>query len=411
VAAIQGTITSLAPWLVATVVLLVGLGSFYDGLMAYLISYFRQRAWNLIALVGNLLQPLLTAALVLAGWGVAGVLAAMIVTPLISTVLAAWQVFRISDVGAAPQSKTQNPKSTIPWRRFFTYTTISNVLNLSDYLISSLFAVFLLNDLAQGAIYGVGTALVRQVLALLYAPLAGVQVPLLTRVRGGDGSLPVAYAGLGRILALVLLPGGVGLMLLAHGLILVQYPQFVDAALVVYLLTPCLFAESFLSTAQIALQVYERYRLLLLTRVAALAALPVLLWAAPRYGLLGAALAVGGGRLLMGLAGALLARRTFAVRHSWPFLGRVALAALVMAAVVGGMLVMIYTYVGGLGGAALRWDVGARVVGAVLLLAVAAAGALTFALALRLLGGLLPEDRQRIAQSRLPLKRWLLKIV
>lgn len=412
-AAVEQDILTLAPWLIATVLLLVALGSLYDGLMAYLISFFRQRAWNLITLSGDLIQPTLAAALVLSGYEVMGVLAALVVTPLVGVGLAGWQVAQSfvttpSESRAASQSASSpegtGQLSTALWRRFLTYTGVSHILNLSDYVMSWLFAIFLLNNLAHVALYSVGTAMVRQALALLYRPLVGIQVPLFTRVKGGDAGLPETYAAIGRLLALVLLPGGAGLILLAHELILVQYPQFADAALVIYLLTPFLFLETFLSSAQIVLQVYERYRLLLLSRAVTLVVLPVMLWAAPAYGLIGAALSVGGGRVLMGLTAALLAQRAFHLRYSWRFFGRVAAATVVMASVVVGLKhLLALDQVGP--------TVAERLAAALPLLGVIVAGSACFVVVLRFLGGLEPEDRRWIMEQRLPLKRWIVRLL
>jgi O-antigen/teichoic acid export membrane protein len=408
-AALQTDVLALAPWLIATVLALVILGSFYDGLMAYLISYFRQRAWNLIGLVGNVVQPLLAAGLVLAGYGVSGVLVAMVVTPVLSVGLASWQVLvgqREGRGATAAAGDAPPPPATQPglWRRFGVYTGMSNVLNLSDYLVSWYFAVFLLNDLAQVALFTTGTAMVRQALALLYTPLVGIQVPLFTRVKGGDGDLSETYAAVGRILAFIVLPGGVGLMLLSHELILVQYPQYAQAALVIYILTPCLFLESFLSSAQIVVQVYERYSLLLLPRLFTLLVLPLIVWAALNYGLPGAAAAVGGGRVVTALATALVAQRAFPLRYSWAFFGRVALASAGMAVVVVALKpVMGLEHIG--------TGLGERLLSAGLLLLLSGAGALAFVGVLRLLGGLEAEDRQRLLESRLPMRRWLVKVL
>jgi O-antigen/teichoic acid export membrane protein len=246
--------------------------------------------------------------------------------------------------------------------------------------------------------------MVRQALALLYRPLVGIQVPLFTRVKGGDAQLAETYAAIGRLLALVLLPGGAGLVLLARELILVQYPDFAGAALVIYLLTPFLFLETFLSSAQIVLQVYERYRLLLLSRAVTLVVLPLMLWAAPTYGLVGAALSVGGGRVLMGLTAAVLAQREFHLRYSWRFFGRVALSTVVMAGVVLALKHLLALDQIGTG-------VTERLVAAVPLLGVMALGAACFVLVLRLLGGLEPQDRRWLLEQRLPLKRWIVKIL
>lgn len=416
--ALQQELMALAPWMIGAVLLLVALGSFYDGLMAYLVSYFRQRAWNLITIVGDIVQPTLAALLVLAGWGIFGVLVAVVVTPMVSVALAGWQVARglwerARHTPDSPPEEVQPAQTAaseaggLPpglWRRFGLYTGVSNVLNLSDMLVSWVFAIFLLNNLALQGIYSVGTALVRQALALLYRPLVGIQVPLFARVKGGDADLPEAYAAVGRILALIMIPGGVGLVMLANELILVQYPQFAPAALVIYILTPCLFLEAFLSSAQIVLQVYERYRLLLLSRAPALLALPLMIWAAPRYGLAGAALSVGLGRVMFGLTAAILAQRALPLKYSWRFFGRVALAALAMAAVVLGLKLA-------LGLDNIEQSISARLWAAAQLVGIIGSGMVSFGVVLRLLGGIEAQDRQWLAESRLPLKKWIVRLL
>jgi hypothetical protein len=55
--------------------------------------------------------------------------------------------------------------------------------------------------------------------------------------------------------------------------------------------------------------------------------------------------------------------------------------------------------------------VGERLLAAVPLLGVVAAGAATFVGALRLLGGLEEQDRRWIAQSGLPLRRWIVRML
>lgn len=410
-AALAAEVVQLAPLMIAAVLALVVLGSLYDGLMAYLVSYFRQRAWNLITILGDVVQPTLTAVLVLAGYGIGGVLVAVVLTPVLSVAVAGWQV--VQSLRAPPRSAT--PAAPQPddsdgqldrqlWRRFAVYTGFSNVLNLSDYFLSWLFAIFLLTNPAQVALYAVGTALVRQVVGLLYRPLVGIQVPLFARVRGGEAELASTYAAVGRILVVILVPGGVGLMLLAHELILVQYPQYAGAALVVLLLTPALFFETFLSSAQIILQVYERYRLLLLSRLPTLLVLPLMLWAAPRYGLVGAALTVGGGRVLIGLSAAMLAQREFRLAYSWGFFGRVALASGAMGAVVWGLQRL--PWLADAGG-----SVAARLQAAGVLLLIVLIGVLVFGLVLRLLGGLDAGDRVWLRQCGVPLGGVLARVL
>jgi hypothetical protein len=65
----------------------------------------------------------------------------------------------------------------------------------------------------------------------------------------------------------------------------------------------------------------------------------------------------------------------------------------------------------GLGLGTIGAEIGARLLAAGQLLAVIGAGMLSFGVALRLLGGLEAGDRHWIAQSRLPLRRWIVRLL
>ncbi|NJL34915.1 MAG: hypothetical protein HC893_15010 [Chloroflexaceae bacterium] len=255
--ALTNEMLRLAPLMVGAVLALVILGSLYDGLMAYLVSYFRQRAWNLITIMGDIVQPHpdgSTGAGGLWHWRRAGGDCGNARAECAGSRLAGAQ-----QPGQCPHARRQYsrscstrraPANNTLWRRFAVYTGMSNVLNLSDLFFKLAVCRLPADQSGTGCHFQrrVGN-LVRQTLALLYRPLVGIQVPLFTRVRGGDAPLPDAYAAVLRILALIMLPGGVGLVLLANELILVQYPQYVAATLVIAILTPALFFESFLSSA------------------------------------------------------------------------------------------------------------------------------------------------------------------
>jgi hypothetical protein len=105
-----------------------------------------------------------------------------------------------------------------------------------------------------------------------------------------------------------------------------------------------------------------------------------------------------------GLTAALLAQRVLPLRYSWRFFGRVALAALTMAGVV---LALKW----GLGLNQIGEEITARLAAAGLLVVVIGAGMVTFVLVLRLLGGIEPDDRRWIAESRLPLKKWIVRVL
>nr|MCU0495580.1 hypothetical protein [Chloroflexaceae bacterium] len=318
-------------WLLIAVILaLLFLGICYDMCMAYLNSFFKQRAWNIIALLAGLLPPLLSAVAILllrdTSWELLlGVLAAMVLAPTIAVALAGWQVARLTiddlrfsiarapepesnipnpillasepaqDLSVpSPKSKIQNLKSKIP-PGFIRYCGVSFLMTLTDFIASPAFAIFLATGLGEVAVLWAGASVVKMVLGYLYTPMVGVQVPLFTRVRAGEGgTVNGAYQSLVRLQVLLLIPGGVGLMLLAEPALAVLAPNYQNAAWVVWVLVPCLFLECLLTTAHNALIVYEKLRIIIISRLLTLAVVvPLALLLPPTFGLVGVALAFG----------------------------------------------------------------------------------------------------------------------
>jgi O-antigen/teichoic acid export membrane protein len=392
---------------ITAIVLLLVLGAVYDVLMAYLISYFRQRAWNSIGLASSLLTPLLIGAALLLGWDVTGVVLAMVITPIFGVALALWQVRQVArtQVAGATQDETSAGSPERVMRRFAPYSALSYLFNMSDYFASAWFAVFVVKDLTDVGLLWAASSLVRQILSYLYMPMVGLQVPLFTRARAGEGgSLPSAYAAVCRILLLMLAPGGVGLVLLARPLVLAQYPGFVNAVPAIVLLTPLLFVESLLATSQNALMVAERYGPIILSRMLAFVSIPLVIVLAPRYGILGAAAAIGGSRVLAGLVVFVAGRRMLQLEFPWRFALRIVLASAVMALGLAPLVGLLPTTL-------VSQAIGARVMlfGAAMSLVVV--GALIFVIVFRLLGGLDARDRQQLAGTRLPLKRLILRVL
>ena len=406
-------------WLIIlTILIMLFLGICYNILMAYLNSFFEQRAWNSVALAAGLLPPLLSAAAILLSrmapdpdrTAIIGVLIATFVAPALAVVLAGWNVYRLwvsdarywSDDRSAPLDLSL--ASALP-PGFVRYCAVSFFMTLTDFLASKSFAVFLANDISDVALLWAGTSVVGMVLGYLYTPMVGVQVPLFTRVRAGEGgTLLGAYQSLARLQALLLIPGAVGLILLAHPVLAVLTPQYVDAAPLVWVLVPCLFLESMLTTAYNALIVYEKLRVIVISRLLTLSVVPLLILLSPLLGIVGVALAFGLARVLAGLWVTASGYRLMGLRWPWRFTLRVLLASSVMALLVAGM-------------AALLPDLPSpasillRLRAAGLLAGVALLGAGTFIAALRATGGLEPQDREQLAKMRLPGRRWLLRVL
>ncbi|MEI8167510.1 MAG: polysaccharide biosynthesis C-terminal domain-containing protein, partial [Chloroflexales bacterium] len=200
-------------------------------------------------------------------------------------------------------------------------------------------------------------------------------------------------------------PGGVGLMLLAQSALLVISPQYLVAAPIVWVLVPCLFLESLLTTAHNALIVYEKLGIIIISRLLTLVAVAVLaLLLPPRLGLLGVALAFGLARVAAGAWATGSGYRLLGLRWPWRFTVRVVGATLVMAALIlatRGLLPPLPDAAG----------LAQRLREAGLMFALAAVGAVGFFAALRLLGGLDAQDRAQLARMKLPLKKWLLRVL
>jgi O-antigen/teichoic acid export membrane protein len=400
-------------WLLATtVVALLFFGVCYDMLMAYLSSFFKQRAWNSIDLAAKVLPQLLIVGAILAGWDILGVLVAMILAPAVAVVIATWQVIRLRRELQAAQAAL--PSSAAPlgdWRRwlppgFIRYSGVSFLMTATDYFASASFAIFLAGDLGDVALLWAGSSLVSMALGYLYTPMVGVQVPLFTRVRQGEGgTLNGAYQSLVRLQLLLLVPGGAGLMLLAGPALLVINPEYLVAAPVVWVLVPCLFVECLLTTAHNALIVYERLPIIVASRLIIVAVMAALAWLLPPlYGLLGVVMAFGLARVAAGLWVTASGVRLLGLRWPAGFTLRVCAATAAMALLIFGVRGMLPP---------VSPDAGLldRLGVALLMLGLAAGGAAAFFAALRLLGGIDQQDRAQLARTRLPLKRWLLKVL
>ncbi|RRR65419.1 MAG: hypothetical protein EI684_23175 [Candidatus Viridilinea halotolerans] len=398
-------------FLAVTIVALLFLGICYNMLMAYLSSFFKQRAWNSIDLAAKLLPQVLIVAAILAGWDILGVLGAMILAPTIAVVLASWQVLRLR---RELQADAVAPVVAMPlraWRHwlpqgFIRYSAVSFLMTATDMIASVNFALFLAGDLGDVAVIWAGSSLVAMALGYLYTPMVGVQVPLFARVRQGEGgTLNGAYQSLVRLQLLLLVPGGVGLMLLAEPALLVISPQYLVAAPIVWVLVPCLFVECLLTTAHNALIVYERLSAIIASRLITLAVVLPLAWLLPPVvGLVGVALAFGLARVGSGLWVTASGMRLLELRWPWRFTLRVCGATVAMGLLIlatRGLLPPLPT----------EANLGERLIEAGWLLGLAGVGAVAFFATLRLLGGLDPQDRAQLERMKLPLKRWIMKLL
>ncbi len=401
-------------WLFITIIILMLItGVAYDMLMAYLNSFFKQRAWNGISLLAGLLPQLLAVVAILVAqltadalrWSVIGILVTAALAPALAVALAAWQVVVIWR--SAPEAAPQLDAKAFRWlpEGFLRYTGVSYLMTMTDFVASKSFAVYLTNSITDAALLWAGASLVGMVLSYLYTPLVGITVPLFTRVRSGEGgTIQGAYGSIVRIQMLLLVPGGVALVLLAKAALQILTPQYADAVSIVYVLVPCLFVESLLTMAHNVLIVYEELRLVTVGRVLTLVVIPLGFLLAPTYGVIGLAIAYGSARLVAGIWATFWGWQRIGLLWPWRFMFRVCAASGVMALTLYGCHMLMPAL-----GNALSMTARLTLIPSYGL--VVLGNAAVFLLVFRLLGGLEQSDRDQLAKMKLPLKKYILQVL
>jgi hypothetical protein len=217
------------------------------------------------------------------------------------------------------------------------------------------------------------------------------------------------------VLILGLVPAGVGMMALSRNALLlflqigrggvVTAQSLPTITVAVVILVVGLFGESVMSVALLVLLVFEKYRAVLVARLAALVSIPLLFLLVPPWGMIGAALAIAVAGFLSRLVALVYGQRDLGLQFPLAFLGRVSLVSAVMGAVVLPLALLVPDVP--LDGNRLTWLAEVLVAtGALALLGIG-----IFYAGFRLLGGLAAADKQRFATLRLPFigraLRWL----
>ncbi len=364
-------------------------------------AYLQQGRSNFVELLTGIVQPTLLILLVSPriglGLGVPGVIWATGLGIAAEMVLALWQLI------AALRSHPPLPRATAPlvrlWRRFFTYTAVAYLEEVSVHVTSPDLIAFVLawagrtGDLAELEVSWNQVALL---ITYLLWPLRGVYVPVFAELaaRGDLAGVRNVYARITRLLWLLLVPAQIGLLLVVPGLFALILPdRYTQAVPVAQVLVLFLFNESLLSIPHVLMMVFEAYPAVVLSRLFPLLAAGLLLWKGAGMAVVHVAWVLGAGRLLARFFLLLYAHRRLNLAYPWTFAGRILAASGLMALPVAllGRAVPVET----------PW----------LPFAQAGVGALTFFLAFRRLGGLDREDVEWIARRSFPLRGWVLKLI
>jgi O-antigen/teichoic acid export membrane protein len=385
--------------------LLLILGALFDVYMQFLTAYLKQRSWNLITLASTLLQPLLVTSFILAGWGISGVLLGLVLAPLVSVLLARWQVARArGELG--PPAGTETVEDGDLNRRFARFAAVNYLMQATTWTYEWQALVFLSAatlSLEDAALLGFSYKFAKDLLGYVWTPLIGIMVPVLSRVhtRRDPAALREAHASLTRIIWLLELPAAVALLVLAPRALEVFYPRYATTTLFVDLFIVFLFADSLAGVPYNVLMVTERYRPVIAAQVVALSGIPLVLLLLPRYGLLGVVVAAGLARLFSRAVTVVAGMRRLGLDFPFRFGSRVLLASGAMAA---GLLAILRFFD--------RTLADHRTGTSFLVLALASSlGFLIFILALKALGGIHDEERRRLASLPLPFRGMVFRIL
>ncbi|MDQ2788071.1 MAG: hypothetical protein M3Y58_24085 [Chloroflexota bacterium] len=393
-----------------SVVSLVLVGAFYDVAMQSLVATFKNKSWNIITILVTLLDPIIVAVIVLTGGNIAVVLIGRVFVALAAMVLAGgYAIFAVREsADVEGQYVTDDARGRpLPIRRFVFYASLQYVLQVTSFLTSYAFAAIILSNANEIAGYRIASGTVSETLSALTVPIIGIQVPIFTRIFTARDTrqLDIAFGLVARFLALVLIPGGIGLALLIPNLFRILYPKYISFTSVCIVLIIFLFAEACLSTGTTVLLTFERYKPVIAARAIALVSLPLMFFTARRYGAMGAALTAGGFAALAALVGTIAATTLLPIRYPLAFVRRVGVAAGCMAVVVGGLAFTLGRVPDHPGGGL------HRVVWLAVTAMIAAVGGAVYLAVFRRIGGVEQSDIERLRGLRIPARGLVLRVL
>ncbi len=307
-----------------------------DFLYRALDSFLEQLSVNTLSLVNGLLDVVLAAAAIAMSLRIAGVVGALgisaIVTAGIAGVVVARQVNRIpGDTGDPIAPSTE---------RVWKLSALTYVRDLSLYFATPAFASpVLLSVMGRPepvALFATSYFVAASTVTLVVSGFRGIYRPALARVLAGErAQLRRSFDLMNKVQILAVVPAGFGLAVMVGDYLPLLYgPAFGAAVPVARVLVGLLFAETALAVASLVLWADERYRAVLTTQAVMVAGAPLFIWSAARFGLLPAALVLGGSRLAASVLGYVEAHRLYGVQFPWKFAAKVSALSLLMSVVL-----------------------------------------------------------------------------
>jgi O-antigen/teichoic acid export membrane protein len=230
----------------------------------------------------------------------------------------------------------------VTWSRFWQFALFMFTFEVSHYFETPGFASPALAAATGGAamvaLFNVAFQVPMMVVVVILSGLQGVYRPLFARVMAEKAPERVrtAFAEISKVQAALLIPAGVGLILMLPDYIpLLFTDRFHGAVPLAQILCALIFFETLFNLGNILLSVDHRYAIVLAAHAVRIAAAPVFVWLALRGDMVLATIAFGAGRVLASGLGHVVAHRAYGVRFPVAFTARVCLSTAMMAIVVG----------------------------------------------------------------------------
>ena len=301
-------------------------------------SFFQQLSVNILSLVHGVLDLCLVALVVFMGGQMAGLIGALGVSALFIAIAASVAVIKhMRTLPPATATAEPDPSPSRIWQ----LSSVTYLRDLSLYFATPAFASPVLLTTLGGpepvALFATSYFVASSTVTLVVSGFRGVYRPAFAHVMtaGHRAELRRAFDLMNKVQILTVVPAGVGLAVMVDDYLPLLYGQpFAAAVPTARVLVALLFAETAMAVGLLVLWVDERYRPVLGANLVMLLGAPLFIWTAGRFGLLAAAVVLGGSRLAASLIGYLEARRIYGVRYPWQFAGKVALVSLMMATVL-----------------------------------------------------------------------------
>ena len=300
-------------------------------------SVFRQVNVNTLSLTHGLLDVILVAVVVLMGLGMTGVIAALGISAVVMAIVAVLVVVR--QLRPLPREGAHAAGwDALRWR-VWRLSAVTYIRDLSLYFATPAFASPALMRSLGGpepvAIFATSYFVASSTVTMMVSGFRGIYRPAFAHVMsaGDRAELRRAFDLINKVQVLAVVPAGAGLAVMVGDYLPLLYGDpFAAAVPIARVLVVLLFTETAFAVGALLLWVDERYGAVLTTQAVVVAGAPLFVWSAGRFGLLPAALVLGGSRLAASLLGYAEARRLYGVEFPWKFTAKVAVLSLLMSA-------------------------------------------------------------------------------